>query len=288
MLINLHQALRFADEKGIALGSFNIYNVESLQAVLYASKGQAAPVILAFGEAYDKHMPLESMASLVKTYTKNTEQMFVLHLDHCRHLETIKRSLSCGFTSVMYDASANPLEKNIQQTQSVCALGHDYNSSVEGELGYMNEEDGSNNVENFLQHPTSVNDAKTYATKTNIDALAIAIGNAHGIYKGTPKLDLVRLKEIHAAVNVPLVLHGSSGIPHSILQKSIKLGIRKININTEISTTAIRASRQFLQEHQSPNTRFETMTKFAEGKMSDVVKNYLACFSLCKLSTQEK
>ncbi|MDQ0203939.1 class II fructose-bisphosphate aldolase [Pectinatus haikarae] len=284
MLINLQQALRFAEEKGIAIGSFNIYNVESLQAVLQGSSKTKVPVILSFGEAYDKHMPLEAMAAMVQFYTQKTNRSFVLHLDHSRNIKTIERALNCGFTSVMYDGSSMPLQKNIEQTKLICTLAHAVGSSVEGELGYMNEEDGSSFDEKALRHGyTSVAAAKTYAAESCADALAIAIGNAHGIYKGIPVLDFTRLQEIHQAIRLPLVLHGSSGIPYDALREAINLGIRKININTEISITGIRAARKFLAEHTDKNTRFEAMTKFSEENMAATVKEYLDCFTLGKI-----
>lgn len=279
MLINLKQALHFAEEQNIAIGSFNVYNVESLQAVMQGSTKTIAPTILAFGEAYDKHMPLEAMAELVKFYTKDKDRQFVLHLDHSRHIETIERALKCGFTSVMYDGSAETLQNNIAQTKAICSLAHTIGASVEGELGYMNEEDGSDAKKEVHQHDyTTVSSAKTYATESDADALAIAIGNAHGIYKGVPLLDFTRLQEIHAAVKLPLVLHGSSGLSKNALQEAIHLGIRKININTEISTTGIKAAREFLAQHTDPNTRFETMTKFSEEKMTAVVERYINWF----------
>lgn len=283
MLINLKQALQFAVQKNIAVGSFNIYNVESLQAVLRGTAGTDVPVICSFGESYDRHMPLEAMAELVKFYAAKSRQAFVLHLDHSRQEKTVGRALKAGFTSIMYDGSAEPLAENIRRTRAAAALAHSVSASVEGELGYMNEEDGSGFDEKRMTRGyTTVSAAADYAQNSGADALAIAIGNAHGIYRGTPSLDLDRLQEIHKAVQIPLVLHGSSGIPRDLLQKAIRSGIRKININTEISTTGINASREFLLEHTDKNTRFETMTKFAEDKMSEVVKEYSAWFTFSK------
>lgn len=277
MLINLKEALKFASKNNIALGSFNIYNIESLQAVLRGAESTTAPVICAFGESYDKHMPLEAMAELVKYYTKDLTQSFVLHLDHCKNKKTIERALKAGFTSVMFDASFKALSENINETKFIVDLAHNINASVEGELGYMNTEDGTD--DKICKDYTTVVDAKNYTKKTNVDALAIAIGNAHGIYKGIPVLNFDRLQEINNAIDTPLVLHGSSGIPKNLLQKAITLGIRKININTEISTRGISAAREFLQKNTEANTRFETMTKYAENKMADVVENYLTWFT---------
>lgn len=153
------------------------------------------------------------------------------------------------------------------------------NVSVEGELGYMNEEDGTGEAGTADTY-THVADAKAFAEETGADALPIDIGNSHGIYKGTPKLDFQCLEDIAKAVSIPLVLHGSSGIPKETIQQAIRLGIRKININTEVSTTGIRMAREFLVSHTDANTRFETMTKAAEKDMFAVVKEYVDWFDL--------
>ena len=278
MLINLNEMLRMAERSRSAIGSFNVYNVESLQAVMKASAKAASPVIVSFGESYDSHMPLEGMAELVKLYAVSSEIPVALHLDHSKHMETILRALKAGFTSVMYDGSANPLEENISRSRYVAEIAHALNASVEGELGYMNPEDGTPASVGGEESYTTPGDAKRYAEEAGADALAIAIGNAHGIYKGTPSLDLQRLAAIRDAVAIPLVLHGSSGIPMDLLQKAIRGGIRKININTEVSTTGVRAAREFLERHHDPNTRFEAVAKEAEKRMEAVVEDYIACF----------
>ena len=182
---------------------------------------------------YDSHMPIESAAALILSYVRDARLPVVLHLDHCRSQRNILRALRAGFTSVMFDGSAKPLADNIEDTKAIVRMAHDLHVSVEGELGYMNEEDGTGSV-----HPgtgyTTVAAARQYTEESGVDALAIAIGNAHGIYKGTPSLDLDRLDDIRQAVTVPLVLHGSSGIPVAFAAGSYpRRGIRKINVNTE-------------------------------------------------------
>ncbi len=278
MLINLQQMLRLAEENQQAIGSFNVYNVESLQAVLEGSEGKD-PVIIAFGEKYDSHMPIEAMAALVKYYCGSSSQQVVLHLDHCKEPVNIMRAIKAGFTSVMFDASYKPLAENIKATAEMAKVAHWADVSIEGELGYMNEEDGTGDAGDASSY-TKVADAAAFASHTGVDALAIAIGNAHGIYKGEPHLDLERLTEIHEAIDTPLVLHGSSGIPKELLQEAIRRGIRKININTEVSTGGIKTARAFLQEHVDKNTRFETMTKAAEKAMAGIVSQYIDWFSL--------
>ena len=283
MLINLQEMLQYAAEKKIAVGSFNVYNVESLQAVVHTAQHLQSPVIISFGEAYDRHMPLEAMAELVKFYTAGADVPMVLHLDHSKETKVIFRALRAGFTSVMFDGSKAPLEENIRMTCQIADIAHALDVSVEGELGYMNPEDGSDSSGQPEEKSyTTVAAAKAYAASSGADALAIAIGNAHGIYQGTPRLDFVRLAEIRQAVEIPLVLHGSSGIPAELLQKAIRLGIRKININTEVSTAGIAAAREFLAVHKDKNTRFETIAKAAEEAMMTVIQEDIQCFSLVK------
>ncbi|ORU00759.1 Fructose-bisphosphate aldolase class II [Anaerovibrio sp. JC8] len=278
MLMNLKEILQLAEEKKMAIGSFNVYNVESVQAVMAAARNTQSPAIVSFGESYDKHMPLEAMASMFSYYAAHCELPLVLHLDHSKKLETIFRALKAGFTSIMYDGSALPLAENIEQSRYVADIAHGMGASVEGELGYMNPEDGTPAATGEQGSFTSVADARQYSRTSGADALAIAIGNAHGIYKGEPKLDFGQLDSINKAVDIPLVLHGSSGIPDELLRKAIELGIRKININTEVSTTGIKASREFLGANTDANTRFEAMTKAAEKQMTAVVEQYMDLF----------
>lgn len=276
MLINLKKMLELAEKNNSAIGSFNVYNLESIQAVIEAAQAVRQPVIISFGESYTKHAPLEVIAAIVQKYCTDSEIPFVLHLDHSKNVETIIRAIRAGFTSVMYDGSALPLTENIEKSKYVAQIAHMVDVSVEGELGYMNNEDGTASLGFSLgKGYTKAEDARKYAEGSGIDALAIAIGNAHGIYKGVPELDFERLAEISSAVAIPLVLHGSSGIPIPSLQKAITLGIRKININTEISTQAIKTARQFLHENTQENLRFETLAKSAEQTMSSVIRDYL-------------
>ncbi len=279
MLVNLKEILAAAESTNSAVGSYNIYNLESILAVKEAIEQTNSPAIIAFGENYMKHAPIEVIGSIVQTLFLTSPTPVVLHLDHCKNFSSIAKAIKAGFTSVMYDGSRLPLEENILNTQKVVELAHALNVSVEGELGYLNEEDGTGESTTSC---TSEKDALEYTEKTNVDALAIAIGNAHGIYKSTPKLNFEQLKKIHASVKCPLVLHGSSGIPLSDLQKAINYGIRKFNINTEISTTGVAASRSYLDANpyeSNKNLRFETVLKDARTKMSSKIVEFMNLFA---------
>ena len=278
MLVNLQEILRLAEERHCAIGSFNVYNVESVQAVLKATDG-SHPVILAFGEKYDRHMPLEAIAALVKSYVAATPQPVVLHLDHTKQEQTVLRAIRAGFTSIMFDGSSKPLAENICSTARIVDIAHLVSVNVEGELGYLNDEDGSGDPGDPRSY-TTPQEAQAFSEGTGVDALAISIGNAHGLYKGTPHLDLARLSAIAQSVETPLVLHGSSGISRDTLQEAIRRGIRKININTEVSTSGVRAAREYLTAQDDPNLRFEQVAKQAESAMENVVREYLDWFDL--------
>ncbi len=276
MLVNLKTILKYTEEQERAIGAFNVYNLESILAVAQASQELNQPVILSFGEGYLSHAPIEVIATIVRKICAASDIPVVLHLDHAKEFSTVMRAIRCGFTSVMYDGSYLPLEQNIANTKKIIEIAQVVGVSVEGELGYMNNEDGSCEPGFEMEKGyTSVSAAVQYASGTGIDALAVAIGNAHGIYKGIPELDFDRLGEISAAISVPVVLHGCSGIPDAAIKKAVSLGVRKINVNTEISTGAIRAAREFLENHTEKNTRFETMLKASRQTMCETVKNYI-------------
>lgn len=279
MLVNLKKVLSMAEKNNSAVGSFNIYNLETILAVKEAIHLTKKPTIISFGESYVSHAPLEVISNIVHTLFDDSDTPVVLHLDHAKNFNTITEAINHGFTSIMYDGSRLPLEENINNTNKIINLAHSNNVSVEGELGYLNNEDGTGNISvNY----TSVNDAIKYTNSTQVDALAVAIGNAHGIYKDTPKLNFNQLDKLNKAVKCPLVLHGSSGISMIDLKKAITLGIRKFNINTEISITAVQATREFLNDNPlciNPNLRFENVLKNARSKMTDKIIEYIKIFA---------
>lgn len=279
MLINLKEMLQTAEVKNSAVGSYNIYNLESILAVKKAVDTMQMPAIISFGESYTSHAPIEAISAIVHTLFTKSNIPIVLHLDHAQNPAIIKKAIDCGFTSVMYDGSRLPLVENIIHSQEIVKIAHAKNISVEGELGYLNNEDGTGESSTLC---TDIDDAIKYTEISGIDALAIAIGNAHGLYKSTPKLNFTQLAKLHEKVKCPLVLHGSSGIAMQDLQKAIDLGIRKFNINTEISTTAVKAVRDYLTQNpyeSNPNLRFETVLKEARNKMADKIMEFMTVFA---------
>lgn len=279
MLVNLNVLLQNARKTKKAIPAFNVYNLETVQAVLEASERQRSPVIIALGESYISYVPIQVLASIVMNMTSFSDLPVVLHLDHAKNISSIIRAIQCGFTSVMYDGSGLPLSENIQNTLKVVEYAHAVDVSVEGELGYMNMEDGILDAgKSPITGYTRPQDAQDYVKSTGVDALAIAIGNAHGIYKGTPELDFNTLIKIHQATDVPLVLHGCSGIPDEMIKKAAEMGVCKINVNTELSLSAVKATRNFLETEETTGLRYEKVLAYARNHISDTAERYLELF----------
>ena len=279
MLINLQEILSMAEKTNSAIGSYNVYNLETILAIKEAANLTKQPAIIAFGESYISHSPIKVISNIVHTLFEDSSIPIALHLDHAKDFDIIAQAIDCGFTSVMYDGSRLPLTENIDNTKKIIELAHYNNVSVEGELGYLNNEDGSGHIS---QNYTSIDDAINYTQSTQVDALAIAIGNAHGLYKSKPNLNFKQLIKLNHVTPCPLVLHGSSGISNNDLIKAITLGIRKFNINTEISTTAVQATREFLASNPfdiNPNLRFENVLKNARLGMTNKIIEYMKIFA---------
>lgn len=251
MIINLREA--FLRQQNLI--AFNFFNIENISAILEAAKKKNKIVILSFGESYISHTPLSVAACMAVEYSKIYDIPFVLHLDHARSIDTIKEAVKLGFSSVMYDGSKLSLEENMVNTAYVTEWAKNWNVSVEGELGYLNEEDGSNQVELVY---TSVADSIKFARETKVDALAIAVGNAHGDYKKEPDINLARIREISLATKIPLVLHGSSGISADVLTEAFRCGVRKINVNTELAISGSQGAYDYIKAH-GIKSRFENV-----------------------------
>lgn len=245
MLANLNDVLIPAREKGYAIGSFNVHNLETVQAVFNAATSLNLPVIIAFGEKVSHITDMQLIAKCVCVLASRTSLPIVLHLDHCKSEDLIVKAIQAGFTSVMYDGSGLKKSENIEKTTTIVKIAHAAEVTVEAELGYVPAEDtGQTITEDQLTGPE---EAKEFVEKTGCDALAVAIGTIHGNYIGEPKIYHNRLKKIAEVVSVPLVLHGGSGNTEKDLVLAINEGIAKININTEISNAAIKQLREIFE-----------------------------------------
>lgn len=230
MLVKMGDLLSDAQEGNYAVGSFSVANMEMVLGVLKAAKELNAPVILQIAEVRLKQSPLEIIGPLMVAAAENADTPVAVHFDHGKTLEKIGQALDIGFTSVMFDGSHLPLDENIAMTKKVIELAADYDADVEAEIGCVGgSEDGS---EDIAVNCTKPEDAVRFEAETNVDALAIAIGNAHGNYKSTPKLRFDILEEVERCTDVPLVLHGGTGITPDDFVRCSHTGIKKINIAT--------------------------------------------------------
>lgn len=229
-LIKLSDAVALAEKEGIAIASFNIANYESCKAVIDSANELQLPVMVQMYHRLVDNGKARDLSALVKGMAADADVPIVMHLDHGRTMEQVRKAIQWGFTSVMIDASDYPLKENIRISKEIASVAHDNNVSVEGELGHVPPK-ASDDISSFLTIPE---EALEFVNETSIDALAVAIGTAHGHYKEVPVLDIERLRKIRSIVDIPLVLHGGSGTPVKDVQETIKLGIRKINIGTEL------------------------------------------------------
>jgi ketose-bisphosphate aldolase len=265
--------LDVARRERYAIGAFNIYNLETVDAVLAAAVELSSPVIIALGERYLENFPIQAVAAIVKTLSRDLRVPVALHLDHAQKLESIEQAIAAGFTSVMIDGSKLPFSENITTTKRAVSLARPRGVSVEAELGRV-VRTGVAEADLF----TDPQEARQFIEETQVDALAIAIGTVHGLYKGEPTLDLVRLARVAEKVSVPLVLHGVSGLPDHLIKSAIQLGVAKLNVNTEISIQGVNAVRSFLTEKGNENTRLEELMIQARNSMVEVVKKYIEFF----------
>lgn len=246
---SLRALLRDAFDHRYAVGHININNLEFVQAIVEAADEEEAPVILGVSEGAIKYMGLDYTVALARTAAERVRVPVVLHLDHGSSFEWVTRAVRAGFSSVMIDASHKPLEENIALTKHVVDLCHPLGIDVEGELGRIGGTDDDLTVDERQATLARPEDARRFVHETGVDALAAAIGSAHGQYRGRPQLDFDRLEAIRRETDTPLVLHGGSGIPDEDIRRAISLGVAKININTENQEAFTASIRSLLAEN---------------------------------------
>ncbi len=230
MLVNMKDLLADAECGNYAVGSFSVANMEMVLGILKAAEELRAPVILQIAEVRLKQSPLEIIGPLMVAAAENASTPVAVHFDHGKTQEKIGQALDIGFTSVMFDGSHLPIDENIAMTNRIIDMAKEYDAAVEAEIGCVGgSEDGS---EDIAVNCTKPEDAVRFEQEAEIDALAIAIGNAHGNYKDEPKLRFDILETVDKAVDIPLVLHGGTGISADDFVRCSKTGIKKINIAT--------------------------------------------------------
>ena len=270
MLVNLNEVLKKAQKEKYAVGLFNTTDTDMLQAMIEAAEESNSPVILGTAEVLLPYGELKLIAPSVIAAAKRASVPVVVHYDHGLTFERCLEALQLGFSSVMFDGSAKAYGQNIEETKEIVKIAHAFGASVEGEIGHVGEAaQGDESLENMY---TTVAEAKEYLENTGVDALAVAIGSAHGVYKKKPKLNVERLKEIAGAVSVPLVLHGGSGLSDDDFKNTIREGIAKVNIFTDLCLAGERAMKDGAEKKlgylETRNLKVEYIKEAVKHKMS--------------------
>lgn len=237
-LVNMKEMLNQACHNKYAVGNFDVFNTEMVTGVIDAAEETKSPIIFAFGGEFENLAQIDDFAAYVRSAAKRASVPIALHLDHATEFSLVIRALKAGFTSVMVDASYQPFEDNIATTKKIVEICRELNVSVEAELGHVGGLD-CYEAESYGESYTEVEEAVRFVRETGIDALAVAIGTVHGVYKSEPKLNIARLAELNEALAMPLVLHGGSGLTEEDLKKCVANGINKVNIFTDLTMAAM-------------------------------------------------
>ncbi len=271
-LVKMKDLLKRAEEKNIGCGAFSVGNMEMVKGAIRAAEELNTPIILQIAEVRLKNSPLHLMGPMMVQAAKEAKVDVAVHLDHGLTFETVDKALELGFTSVMLDASTLPFEGNIAKVKTVVEKARKYGATVEAELGLVGgSEDGS--CDHGIRC-TDPDDAVVYARETGIDALAVAIGNAHGNYPVAPTLAFDVLEKIHEKVDIPLVLHGGSGITDKDFQRAISLGIRKVNIATA-SFNSLTAHVEKYMASTDKHNFFDLNEAMVQGTYENVKRHIL-------------
>ena len=278
-LISLADGLKHARVHQYALGAFNVLDTHFLRALFAAAKQQRSPFIINIAEVHFKYLSLDTLVEAVKYEAARHDIPVVLNLDHGLHFEAVVQALRLGFTSVMFDGSTLDYEENVRQTREVVKMCHAVGVSVEAELGAVGGDEGGalygHADEAFFTDPAK---ARDFVDRTGIDALAVAIGNSHGKYKGEPKLDFARLEAIRQQTGLPLVLHGGSGISDADFRRAISLGIHKINFYTGMSQAALAAVDKSMTARDQIYDEFAELMLSIEQAITDIVAEQMRIF----------
>lgn len=252
-LINPLEFIKKAQQKGVAIAAFNVHNLETVQAVAEAAAEERAPVMIQTTPGTLKHAGIPYIAAMVKAAAELYDIPIALHVDHCESYQTIVQCIRYGYTSVMIDGSKLLYEENVALVKKVVEMAKAAGVAVEGELGKIGGTEDDMTVDEREATFTVPEEALEFVQSTGIDTLAVAIGTAHGVYKGEPKLDYERLTQIKNKLSLPLVLHGASGVPDESVRESIRRGICKINIATELKIPMAQAIQDCFRAKPTEN-----------------------------------
>lgn len=274
MIVTLETILELADAKKMAIGAFNVTELEGIQSVLNAAEELGQPVIIQFVPIHEEYIKLETLGPIMVMMADKASVPVCVHLDHCGNFDMIKRALDMGFSSVMYDGSMYSFEENVANTKTAVEIASGYGGSVEAEIGAMNSEDGTAEDDSY----TDPDEAEKFAKLTGIHALACSFGTVHGLYKAEPKLDFPRIKEIRDRIGIPIVMHGGSGVSDEDFKKCIANGVRKINYYTYRAKKGGEYVKKKCMETEGP-VFFHDITCWARDVMTQDVRHAIEVFS---------
>lgn len=278
-LVTLKSVLHEAQKGKYAVGAFNFFTLENLRGIIKGARDLDSPVIAMASVGALKVMGEKIVVSMTRNLAEEYGQEVVLHLDHATDYDLIRRCIDLGFTSVMIDASQKSYEENVEITQRVVSYASKYGVSVEAELGHVGGVEDHISVDERDALFTVPEDAKRFVDETGIDALAVAVGTVHGFYKSEPDIDFDRIRSIRALTNIPLVLHGGTGVSDGDLAKAIELGITKINVGTELKVNGV-----FETMKSATNTLTDqdprSVSKLVVLKCSEIVQEKIKVFNV--------
>ena len=249
-LVSMNEFLPAAKEKKFAVGQFNMNNLEFAQAITQAAMEERSPFIFGVSEGAIKYMGMEYTVAIAEAAAKVSGLPIALHLDHGSSFDVVMKCIRAGFTSVMFDGSHLPFEENVRLTKEIVKVAHAMGVSVEGELGTIGGVEDDLVVDDADAMLAKPEEAIRFYEETGVDCLAIAVGTAHGMYKGEPHIRFDIIEEVTRDIPVPVVLHGGSGVPDEMIRKAIQAGVGKINVNTENQVACTAAIREVLEKDE--------------------------------------
>jgi len=276
-LVPMTEFLPRAKAEGFAVGQFNMNNLEFTKAITEAAMEEQSPFIFGVSEGAIKYMGLEYAVAMARVAAEESGLPIALHLDHGSSFEIVMKCIRAGFTSVMFDGSHLPLEENIRLTKKVVEAAHAVGVSVEGELGTIGGVEDDLSVDDEDAMLAKPEEAIRFWKETGVDALAIAVGTAHGMYKGEPRIRYEIIQEVASQIDVPIVLHGGSGVPDEAIRRSIELGVGKINVNTENQVAMTKTIREIFARDEKVYDPRKYLGPAKEA-MKEVVRSKIRLF----------
>jgi fructose-bisphosphate aldolase class II len=288
-LMNLKSVLGPALKEGYAVGSFNVINSAFADAIVDAGERKSAPLILSVAEVHLKYLKLEQTAAYLSDLAIRSSLPIVVHLDHGCSPDVIERAVGSGFTSVMFDGSSLPFHENVEQTRKIVERCSPLGISVEAELGAVGgSEDGELGGQADPDLFTKAELVSEFVSETGIDALAVAIGNVHGRYRGEPQLDFERLNAIKQQAGIPLVLDGGSGISAVDFRRAIGLGISKVNVFTSMAEAGTKTTKDILERAGDKHLDYPELLETVRQSISSVVEEHIEIFGGIGMAFREK